>query len=541
MSINYVPSNLPGQQAITQLSNNDSILDGKIDRAIFNKLEIDQLYTTLGAGSRAYKRELGLGSSLGTYTNWTHVAADTGYSVWSYPVSGYIHNTNNEIYHNDIRLNYMGVASSEATLVGFNKVFWCNSKRSGATYTDYTAEAVSLSGTAFTVGGVTAITNENVSGVLGATKNLVYTNLINGSVAVYHSISSFTENVDFTINYTNGTITLLSAGHIPNGTILNINYRAGYTLYIGSSGLFGNVNVNLAGPGVSNRYGYTFSSAAGWNTYSPTMDATNGFSNNGTISWSTLTGWAKQTVNSSNRYWIKINVVYPGTVYPTVYYMVKADATATKLVAMAQADIIANNYKWCYYNNKVYVTIPNDGDPVNEGVSFVKSSSSIGVKQNYFIYNNVYLTNYKITATTNLVVSGDVYTVPWTNYSGLVSFTVAPGRAPTFKYKLYQYKKIGKTVHATVLLTGSGVLGSGAGDVMIAIPFAANATYVQYGAIMGHGRWWDGSTYVPALVVPGANSSQVSLRATSTNAMMSGASMANPNREIKFALCYEAA
>ena len=407
MSISYVAPNLPGTQAIGQLMGNDLILDGKTERALFNKKELDALYGTY-PDIRGYQREIRLGGTLANYTNWTHITSDTGYSVWSYPVSGFIGNVNNEMYQNDVKLTYMGSAASESTLLGFNKVFWCNAKRSGATYTDYTTEATSVSGTAFTMGGYTAVNGEVVSGVLSSTKNLVYTNIINGTVTVYHGTSAFTENTDFTMDYTNGKITFLNTGKIPNGTQLNLNYNAGYVLYVGSSGLFTSMNIQLADTGVANRYTYTFSSAAGWNNYAPTLDSTNQLANNGTITWNTLTGWAKQTVNSSNQYWIRMSVVYPGVVYPDVYYIVKAAATATKLVAMSQTDINATNYKWCYFNNKVYVAVPNAGDLVNEGVTYVKSSSTNGVKLNYFVYNNTYLTNYKITPSGDMYIPGNI-------------------------------------------------------------------------------------------------------------------------------------
>ena len=414
MALNVVYSNTPGVQAITKLNENDLINSGEASKGRFNKNELDDLYTHL-SNIRQYERDVKLGNTLSSYTNWTHVDASDGYSVWGYPVSDYVHSSVNEMYRNDIKLSYQGVASSESTMSGFDSVQISNSKRSGATYVDHTAEATSTSGTPFTMVSFVTVTNEVVSAVLSTPINLDYTSLIDGSVslALQTFSSVYSEDSDFTIDYINGTVTCLSAGTITSGAQLYISYNTGSTMYLGLSNKFDAVNLTLATKGVGNQLTYTYSSgSSNWASFTPTLDSTNAFSNNGNITWtaSSLTNWTTDTVNgSASKYWIRIQTSQYGMILPTAYTLARADSAATKLLSMSQTDLNTNAYKWCYYNNNVYVAIPNNGSTVNEGVNFIKSTSTSVKKQNYFVYNNEYLINYYNTTSGQLEINNSVF------------------------------------------------------------------------------------------------------------------------------------
>jgi len=414
MALNTVKSTTPGQQAIVKLMENTLINNGKADRGLVNKNELDNLFSTL-SGIRTMTREYNLGHTTSTYTNWTHVEASDGYSVWKYPISsGFTNSTSDTMYNNNIKLSYQGVASSESTLLGFNKLFSSNSKRSGATYTDYTTEAASTSGTAFNLISYTAVTNETVSAVLSAAINLAYLNIIDGSLSVSLNTLSTTydETDDFVVDYVNGTVTLPSTGDITSGAQLYVGYNAGNTIYVGNSGTFAKINVDLGTKGVGNTIAFDYSSgSSSWATFNPTKDSTNKFSNDGNITWtaSDLTNWTTDAVNNSGGlYWIKIRPTQLGISFPNCYHIARADSAATKTVAMSQTDIDTTNYKWCYYNDNIYVAIPSGGTTINEGVSYVKSSSSLPKKQNYFVTNNDYIVNYVIAASDVMTINTTV-------------------------------------------------------------------------------------------------------------------------------------
>lgn len=434
MVLNSVNSNSPGNQAIIKLNENDQINNGKADRGIFNKVELDVLYASLG-NIRQYAREISLGHTTTSYTNWSHVEASDGYSVWKYPVVAYITNSNNEVYNNDIKMTYAGVASSESTVLGFNRVFSSNSKRTGATYTNNTVEAASSSGTPFNLTGITVVTGEVVSAVYGGVSiTLDYENIIDGSVILTNATgsSAYVEDTDYTIGYASGTIVTLSAGSIASGEQTLITYNVGNTIYLGCSGTFSNINMSIATKGIGVRLAYNYSSGANWPSFTPTLDSTNNFSVDGNINIdaSTLTGWTTATVNASaGLYWIKIRCTQAGISYPTAYHMVRADTAATKLLTMSQIDIANNEYKWCFFNANIYAAIPNNGTTLNEGVKFIKSTSDSVKKQNYFVYNNEYIVNYHIhsSGTFNVLnsvfISGDLTVGGNFNLSGNISMS----------------------------------------------------------------------------------------------------------------------
>ena len=419
MALNNVTANTPPNLGFVKLNENDKINQGRASRGLFNKNELDDLYTKFSP--RKYAREVALGNATSSYTNWSHVEANDGYSVWKYPVSGVVASTTNEMYNNDVVLSYQGVASSESTMIGFNSVQTSNSKRAGATFTNHTTEAASTSGTPFSLVSYTVVTNEVVSAVHGgATIQLDYENIIDGSVVLStQGLSTYySETTDFTMTYGSGLINTLSAGSIASGDQLYISYEVGNTIYVGSGTTFANLNIDFATKGVGNQLQFAYSSGgSNWTDFNPTLDSTNNFSNDGNVTWTAgdLTNWATTTVNASaSLYWVRVRVTQYGMIYPTCYHLVRADAAATKLVTMAQTDIADTNWKWAIFSNNVYVAIQNAGTTNNEGVKYIKSSSDNTKKQNYFVTNNEYILNNQITQSAGLtihdsvVVSGDL-------------------------------------------------------------------------------------------------------------------------------------
>ena len=124
---------------------NDMIIetDGKITSAKFDKNELDQLFNDLGL-NRKYKRNVGIGNTESTYTRWTHIKAEDGYSIWKYTPDDYTYDSNNKLYFDGKVLENRGEADSESA-TAFDLVYLYD----GSTYTDNTSEASTEGGTEF--------------------------------------------------------------------------------------------------------------------------------------------------------------------------------------------------------------------------------------------------------------------------------------------------------------------------------------------------------------------------------------------------------
>ena len=143
--IQTVSARLPQEQAVKILNDNDKKLVGKIAEAKFNRLEMNQLFSDVGL-QHQYYRDIKLGNTLSDYLNWAHVKSEGGYSIWKYPLSDFKDNVENNLYFDDKKLSYRGIATSELAS-SFDKVFDFD----GSTYNDQTTEAGSEFGTPFDI------------------------------------------------------------------------------------------------------------------------------------------------------------------------------------------------------------------------------------------------------------------------------------------------------------------------------------------------------------------------------------------------------
>lgn len=130
---------------------NDMILavNGKVEAGKFDLNELNQLFTESYSYDRKFIRNLALGNTLVTYTGWTHLYADSGYSIWKYTPANYVYNALNRLYFDNKIIENRGEAFSEA-LTGFDKVFLYGNE-SGSDYTDLSTEAAIEVGTEFEV------------------------------------------------------------------------------------------------------------------------------------------------------------------------------------------------------------------------------------------------------------------------------------------------------------------------------------------------------------------------------------------------------
>lgn len=145
MTIERLSSGDPYEQSLDNIDNNTWELNGKISQAKFSKNELDSIYDDTGI-SRRYKILSGAGHSLSTYTNWTHVKEESGYSIWSIPFTNFKDNSLNEMYLDDVVLTYKGEADQVAYTT-FTYVYLYD----GSTYINNTTEAGTEVGTAFSL------------------------------------------------------------------------------------------------------------------------------------------------------------------------------------------------------------------------------------------------------------------------------------------------------------------------------------------------------------------------------------------------------
>ena len=146
MSIEKINSNLPLSDKITQL--NDMIIElyGLVWQGKFDVNEMDNVYQMYGT-NRKFLRNQSLGHTIGTYTGWTHVQAEDGYSIWKYTPTRYAYNALNALYLDDKKLDFRGQALTE-TATAFDSVQLYNGD-SGTGYVDDTTEAGTEAGTEF--------------------------------------------------------------------------------------------------------------------------------------------------------------------------------------------------------------------------------------------------------------------------------------------------------------------------------------------------------------------------------------------------------
>ena len=173
---------------------NDMIIEinGKVEQAKFDKVELDQIFSDLGSGTivRKYLRNQSLGHTLATYTGWSHIHAESGYSIWKYTPSHYIYNVLNQFYFDDKLLENRGEANSEIDST-FSSVFLYNGD-SGTGYTNNTTEAGTEDGTTFEI--------------MDSTTDYLYIGLSSTFGGVSFEFSTRGSNYTLYPEYWNGTV-----------------------------------------------------------------------------------------------------------------------------------------------------------------------------------------------------------------------------------------------------------------------------------------------------------------------------------------------
>jgi len=148
MSIKKVDSRLPRQTQINDLNDMVIEVNGKTVSAEFDKNELDQIFDNLNL-SRKFLRNQVIGNTTTTYTGWSHLLEETGYSIWKYTPTTYAYNSNNRLYFDNKVLELRGEAGAESA-TAFDYVYLYNGD-SGPGFTDDTTKAASAGGTAFSL------------------------------------------------------------------------------------------------------------------------------------------------------------------------------------------------------------------------------------------------------------------------------------------------------------------------------------------------------------------------------------------------------
>ena len=317
--------NLSRTQQVSQLNDNDSILDGKIAQQEFLYNEVSHLYTLLNATSR-YTYALPLGNTASTYTSWTHVQSENGYSIWSYPVSVFEDGSSNLLMMDSVKFTNKRQADSLAA-TSFNKVLcYFNGYK-----IDNTTEAGTSDGVAFSF-------LQDIDGV---------------TTCMYLGLSSQFKAIDFNMETSGGTIALKQSYW--NGSAWNV-----------------------------------------WDgacTLSKFVDNTDNLHYSGRTEYDLPSDWATSMIDGSTYYWMKLMTNTAPSQIPYAY-SIRPGNSVPSLLSLSALQIVDRDLTWCYFNSNIYCTIPNSGDGYYEGNLFIKSSSSVEAKQNYFINNHLFALSY---------------------------------------------------------------------------------------------------------------------------------------------------
>jgi len=311
----------------------------------FNKNELDQIFSDLGLDRKFNYRLSAIGSTPSTYTGWTHVRDETGYSIWKFAPTNYIYHASNEIYMGISRvggdifyktLSNKGQANSEDN-AAFSVVYFYNAD-SGPGFTDHTTEAGTEEGTEFEL--------------MDTVNDYFYV----GSDSIFTGCA-----FEF---QTRGS-----------GYTIKIEY------YDGDSG------------------------GDGWSTIDSGLlslvENTSNFESNGAITWSAPIGWITNTVNSSTKYWIRFSTTStPGTVAKA--YSVIPYNSVPSLLALSSEQIQNEDWAYCSFSDNIYVTIRNTGNPSYEGDYYITSASSAANLRDFFAYKHPFAGDFQDTTYTNI-------------------------------------------------------------------------------------------------------------------------------------------
>jgi len=125
------------------------------------------------------------------------------------------------------------------------------------------------------------------------------------------------------------------------------------------------------------------------------VDGTSNFLGDGNITWtgSTVADWITNTIDSKTKYWIRIATTQTPTTVAQCYYATPANSVVG-LLALSSNELLTEGWAFCSYGANIYVTIRNEGSTLYEGDYFIKTSSTIANKKNFFVYTHQFTADY---------------------------------------------------------------------------------------------------------------------------------------------------
>lgn len=327
-----VDQNLPQQNKVEQLNEMILQLVSGVFQGQFDINEIEDLYTRLGF-NRKYRRNVLLGNTLSTFTGWTHLLDETGYSIWKFTPPNYAFADENYLSFDNKTLENRGEALTESA-TAFDKVFLFDDEAGSGEdpFIDNTTEAGIEGGTAFEL--------------MDSQEDFLYIGL------------------DATFGGTKFEFQTRGSGYALDVQYFNAGSGDGFT------SLTANTD-NLE-------------------------DNTKNFESDGQIIWDIPSDWQTTTINGvANKFWIRIKTDAgedPTTIAKT-FFLIPANSVPG-LLALSSVQVQDEEFAWCSFGGSIYVTIRNTAATATEGDLFITSSSSTTNLQNYFVFNNAYQSDY---------------------------------------------------------------------------------------------------------------------------------------------------
>lgn len=207
------------------------------------------------------------------------------------------------------------------------------------------------------------------------------------------------------------------------GTAFTLMEDTSDYLYIGLSSTFSGIDFNFNVKGANYTLKIEYYSTT-WTTMTANAndldDNTSNFRRNGRIEFTIPSDWAQTAVNSSTQYWVRISTT-TAPVTDATAYSIFPGSSVYSLLQLSSANILDEEWSWCYFNSYVYVTVRNSGATAYEGNKFITSSSSTTNKQNYFIYNHAYKLSYEQSSYTTGASYTAVYGYRWYNTGATIN------------------------------------------------------------------------------------------------------------------------
>ena len=213
-------------------------------------------------------------------------------------------------------------------------------------------------------------------------------------------------------------------------------------LYCGSCAIFDSIDISLETIGSNYDLQWEIYNGGCWVMWDSSCDLsvfndeTLNLINNGRISWENSgNSWTPTTYNSSYNYWGRLSSSTTPIVPAAAYHITPGDSVVG-LLAMSQTQYLNEEWLWAYWNGYIFCTIRNDGSNFYEGDYFIKGSSSIANKRNYFTYNHEFVISYKNSAATATsymkVPTWTVSSRPTTPENGMMAYNSDIGQVEIY-------------------------------------------------------------------------------------------------------------